>query len=347
MKKVLALVLAVVMLCTMAFATDGVINLNPTTPPTPSEGPGTTYPSLHPGQTIAINLKDTDGNQIHNWYFKDGKFVPENNVLTVTFAKGSELIKSQGWVKLGENNYQYQITLKDDLTKVLNNKVADLQISAITVKSTGYNAVTIFKAAKAENYISYAVGYAKNEVTVKEGVTPSFIPGEITVVAKTLDKNDKEVASLEIKDGSLVYTVTKGMSFYTATEVPAFDASKDKGYDVNKTVAGGELLNTLNLPAKVTFAKGTNADKALNVYAKTVDGKILAVAATTTDGVMSFTVPAMSRVIITEATLTTTGTAGTTAGTTNPGTGANDVVGVAAALAVVALVSGAAISLKK
>ena len=34
-------------------------------------------------------------------------------------------------------------------------------------------------------------------------------------------------------------------------------------------------------------------------------------------------------------------------GTTNPGTGANDVVGVAAALAVVALVSGAAISLKK
>ena len=39
--------------------------------------------------------------------------------------------------------------------------------------------------------------------------------------------------------------------------------------------------------------------------------------------------------------------AGTTGTTTNPGTGANDVVGVAAALAVVALVSGAAISLKK
>ena len=39
---------------------------------------------------------------------------------------------------------------------------------------------------------------------------------------------------------------------------------------------------------------------------------------------------------------------GTSTGTTtNPGTGANDVVGVAAALAVVALVSGAAISLKK
>ena len=43
---------------------------------------------------------------------------------------------------------------------------------------------------------------------------------------------------------------------------------------------------------------------------------------------------------------TAAGTTGTGT-TTNPGTGANDVVGVAAALAVVALVSGAAISLKK
>lgn len=40
-------------------------------------------------------------------------------------------------------------------------------------------------------------------------------------------------------------------------------------------------------------------------------------------------------------------TATTTTTTTNPDTGANDVIGVAAALAVVALVSGAAISLKK
>jgi len=52
---------------------------------------------------------------------------------------------------------------------------------------------------------------------------------------------------------------------------------------------------------------------------------------------MSFTVPAMSYVIVTTEVLATSGTAstGTTtpAGstTTNPGTGANDVVGVAAA----------------
>ena len=51
-------------------------------------------------------------------------------------------------------------------------------------------------------------------------------------------------------------------------------------------------------------------------------------------------------VILSDKALTTAATAGS-GSTTNPGTGANDVVGVAAALAVVALVSGAAISLKK
>ena len=97
-----------------------------------------------------------------------------------------------------------------------------------------------------------------------------------------------------------------------------------------------------------------SSDTTYRVYAKGADGKVLSVVATTSDGVMSFTVPAMSYVIVTTEVLATSGTAstGTTTpttpgSTTNPGTGANDVVGVAAALAVVALVSGAAISLKK
>ena len=69
------------------------------------------------------------------------------------------------------------------------------------------------------------------------------------------------------------------------------------------------------------------------------------------DGVATFKLPAYSALVAVDGTLTTVAApaADTTATgtTTNPGTGANDVVGVAAALAVVALVSGAAISLKK
>ena len=104
------------------------------------------------------------------------------------------------------------------------------------------------------------------------------------------------------------------------------------------------------MPAKGEVALGVDANTVYKVYAKGVDGKVLSVAATNNDGVLTFNVPAMTTVLVTTETLTTTGTVGTTTtpgSTTNPGTGANDVVGVAAALAVVALVSGAAISLKK
>ena len=112
------------------------------------------------------------------------------------------------------------------------------------------------------------------------------------------------------------------------------------------------VINPWNKNGVASFAQKENAAKAYNVYAKTMDGKIYQVSATLTDGVLKFSVPALSNVIVTEKVMKTAGTIGTastgsTGSTTNPGTGANDVVGVAAALAVVALVSGAAISLKK
>ncbi len=349
MKKVLALVLAVVMVCTMALAVDVVIK--PGDPVTDPTDPAANYTVMNPGTTVALDLGDV------SVYVKDGKFVPANNVVTVSFAKGAELVKSQGWVKVAKGTtgayagdkdtdaYQYQITFKSDLTKIADTKVADIQISAVSFKATGYNAVSVMKAAKAEEYISYAFGYVKNAIVeVKEGDnTIGVATDAINVVEKLSDKAGKEVSALEVTVGSMTYTLNKGTKFYAAATAPEF-TTKELGNAVVKEL----YENTLNLPATVSYAKGVNADKAYKAYAKTADGKILAVAVTEKDGVMSFTVPALSTVILTEGTLTTSGTTGTTDGTTtNPGTGANDVVGVAAALAVVALVSGAAISLKK
>ena len=341
MKKVLALVLAVMMLCTMALA--DVIILDPAKPVENPDTPATTYNVLNPGQTIAINL---DGAKAEYYVDKDGKFVPANNVVTVTFAKGAELVKSQGWVKTDDTHYQYQITFKSDLTKAADVKVADIQISAISFKATGYNAVSVFKADKAEKYISYAFGYETNELTVAEGDTAiDVLGGKINVVKTLTNKAGKEVATLEVELNGMTYTLTKGMKFYALDEAIIFDA-KDKGY--TGTSIKALYSNLWNVAAKVTLPLGTDANETYKVYAKTADGKVLSVAATTTDGVMSFTVPALSSVLVTKDTLTTSGTTGsTTTDTTNPGTGANDVVGVAAALAVVALVSGAAISLKK
>ena len=341
MKKVLALVLAVMMLCTMALA--DVIILDPAKPVENPDTPATTYNVLNPGKTIGINL---DSAKVEYYVDKDGKFVPANNVVTVTFAKGAELVKSQGWVKTDDTHYQYQITFKSDLTKAADVKVADIQISAISFKATGYNAVSVFKADKAEKYISYAFGYETNELTVAEGDTAiDVLGGKINVVKTLTNKAGKEVATLEVELNGMTYTLTKGMKFYALDEAIIFDA-KDKGY--TGTSIKALYSNLWNVAAKVTLPLGTDANETYKVYAKTADGKVLSVAATTTDGVMSFTVPALSSVLVTKDTLTTSGTTGsTTTDTTNPGTGANDVVGVAAALAVVALVSGAAISLKK
>ena len=341
MKKVLALVLAVIMVCTMAMAVDVTTT---TTPEGTSAGP---YAVAKPGTSLEVTFNaTTDG--IH-FYEKDGKFVPANNVVTVTFAKGGELVASQGWVKTGTGDaadaYHYFINLKQDLNRVADTKVADIQISAITFKSTGYDLVKVFAPTSAAGYKSFAYGYNNVNVVLQEDGTVSFNPGEVTTIASLLDKNGKEVNNLNVKLNGMTYSFVKGQKVYSLAS--AITAPTTAG------TPAATYQNLLNTTAKVVYEKGGNADTTYRVYAKGADGKVLSVVATTSDGVMSFTVPAMSTVIVTTEVLATSGTAstgttGTTPGsTTNPGTGANDVVGVAAALAVVALVSGAAISLKK
>ena len=343
MKKVLALVLAVIMVCTMAMAVEVITT---TTPDGASTGP---YTVARPGTSLQVKLTEgTSGDGIHFYLNKDSKFVPANNVVTVTFAKGGELVASQGWVKTGTgdtaNDYQYLINLKQDLNRVADTKVADIQISAITFKSTGYDLVKVFAPTSAAGYKSFAYGYENVNVVLQEDGAISFDEGKITTIANLLDKNGKEVSNLNVKFGGMTYSFVKGQKVFSA-----------KAADITAPTATAVATyqNLLNTTAKVVYEKGDKADTTYRVYAKGADGKVLSVVATTSDGVMSFTVPAMSTVIVTTEVLATSGTAstGTTtpAGstTTNPGTGANDVVGVAAALAVVALVSGAAISLKK
>ena len=343
MKKVLALVLAVIMVCTMAMAVDVTTT---TTPSGTSAGP---YAVAKPGTSLEVSFNETtDG--IHFYLNKDGKFVPANNVVSVTFAKGGELVASQGWVKTGNDDtaasYKYFINLKQDLNRVADTKVADIQISAITFKSTGYDLVKVFAPTSAAGYKSFAYGYNNVNVVLQEDGTVSFDAGKITTIASLLDKNGKEVNNLNVKLNGMTYSFVKGQKVYSLASAIAAPTTT-----VTPVATYQNLLNTT---AKVVYEKAGNADTTYRVYAKGADGKVLSVVATTSDGVMSFTVPAMSTVIVTTEVLATSGTASTgtttpaTPGTTtNPGTGANDVVGVAAALAVVALVSGAAISLKK
>ena len=368
MKKVLALVLAVIMVCTMAFAVtvDGIITPGGSTPATT---PSDSYDIVAPGTTYLVDFTGAKFYQD-----KDGKFVPANNKVTVTVTGGSDLIASQGWVKVLEGgdqktrlmgsgdtySYEYRITLKSDFTRIADGKTPDFSISSITLKATGYNTQELFKEnVAAGKLIKADVGYVAQNVILNNGTGAA--DGKINVITK-LTKDAKEVNTFDVAVGvetnttKATVTLTKGDKlFYNPAVLVEFSGSD---LCTDGTAYTGSAVYTASNPwnkAGVAYyaQTGTGLEvKAYNVYAKAVDGSVYQVSATLDDGVLKFAVPALSNVIVTEQTLKTVGTIGTTTGsttgtTTNPGTGANDVVGVAAALAVVALVSGAAISLKK
>ena len=380
MKKVLALVLAVIMVCTMAMAAtvSSAIGTSGSAGVTPST---TKYDIVPGGTNYYVALTDK------NLYFKDGKFVPEKNKIGIDYAAGSDLVASTGWVKIAKTTqdltkgivcgtedtvaYQYQIVLKNDFTRVADGKSFDFSISKITLNATGWEPQTVWEADEdAGDVIKADVGYEVVDIDVvvsSAGVTTfDAIPGKINKIVSIVKNGTTPLESATLKIIGTSTTVTgktyakgtlnKGAAFYVvkAADMPEFaDADLAKTGTLSPAVA--KIVNNNNLPmAGVLEQTDVNAAKLYKVYAKGIDGKVSSVAATLDNGVLKFNVPALSTVIVTTDVLTVTGTAstGTTTGTTpgsttNPGTGANDVVGVAAALAVVALVSGAAISLKK
>ena len=377
MKKVLALVLAVIMVCTMAMAANvsvivpGGGNAASTTPDT--------YAVEEPGTTLVVDLKKENGENAFNFYFNSkGEFVPDKNTLTVSYEKGSEWVASAKWVKVSNSTeysltttettpsyWEYQITLKQDYTKAADNKVCDFSISKIALRADGYDTQNVFTAT-ATDYYKLAIGYKTADLGVSIDAngnvryTPNPLVDGTIYTVKTITDNTKPVNSATVAltygavgDGlTASTTLTVGQKFLFKEDNGNLFTAKDTGYDAADIVANGAArgFNEFNTAFKVVFNQGKdNADKVYNVYAKDLSGKITKLAATLDRGVLTFTLPALSYFIITTGTVTAsaTQTPTTPGSTTNPGTGANDVVGVAAALAVVALVSGAAISLKK
>ncbi len=368
MKKVLALVLAVIMVCTMAFAVTITGNKTIVAGSSSDEFAGVTVTALTPGESIIFTVKDLFDT---NYYTVDSntvtggkKFVPANNKVTVNFYAGKSLI-TEGWQMIdpdGEevaDNYQYVITVKEDLTKALDSKV-DLIIKSISVKATGKNAVDVAKAVSGKNYTTltvdstetpmvFDVGYAKDELTIN-GSNGTVALEEVALntiytIKAGKDSKDKDVTTGKWTDGTRTLTVTANGTLIKKDL--AYVGTYVEGTVLKDVKAEKIMFNSRNQYSVTMTSFVENAKASYNAYAIKGDGSVTKLAATLDDGVLTFTMPAFSYVVVVDGTLATTATEPATPGTTNPGTGANDVVGVAAALAVVALVSGAAISLKK
>ena len=396
MKKVLALVLAVIMVCTMAMAveTSGTIYAPGST--TNAEAGYDYSVTIIPGTSIFFTADELFGaDKAYTETVKYNgttyeKFVPENNKVTVTFSRGSELVSSQGWVRIQNDSYvsgapltkadyRYVITLKNDDTKAADTK-ADLAIEKIVAKATGKLAVE-FKALANKHYTAVSgynliwnVGYTAADVTINAPAMHTDVAtialgndiGTIYTVKATKAEDNNAVVdtAVQVVEGNGLtgkITVKAGQS-YTVKNAVSTEAALIKVLKDNKLTTKDTLYAALTedgtkvISMLAPFANEANvavaytledAQASYNVYTLAADGTITKIAANLDDGVLTFTAPAV-RVVVVDGTLPVSSTAGTTTGTTtNPGTGANDVVGVAAALAVVALVSGAAISLKK
>ena len=366
MKKVLALVLAVIMVCTMAFAI--TVNTNGNDPYTSAPG---TYSQLVPGTVLYFTVTDLAGTP--GWY-KDSNnnFVPENNKVGITYGKGADLVKSAGWVqvaadKTNPDSWQYQITMKDSETATYDGKAYDFSITKVTFKATGKLEQTYVFDGKGTNPAKYEMDYGlttgelllddTTKPTVITGFNAKFSVGVLTTLVANTDAEGKPVTenTWVLQDAASKYGVafkaTAGTKVLRKNYTGSFMTSAwETKYGYDSTLNLAQAVNDTNLVGTATITDWSNK---YNIYIVSIDGSVAKAAVTVNDGVATAKVPAYSAVVLYNGALknvssisgTTTGSTGTS--TTNPGTGANDVVGVAAALAVVALVSGAAISLKK
>ena len=363
MKKVLALVLAVMMLATVAFA----VVENP-------EAGGTTYTAKkRPGDTLTITdsgivtaAKDTYV-LAKDKKADDGLIAVKNlnstnySISNIKYVDGKNLL--DGTPKFNDAKDQLEIKLKNDYN---NTKESNLEIT-FTLKGK-----KVGKGEKPENIdvkISYTVGYhlVKNAITLDSGAAK---------LTKDVDyTNKQEIYEVAGPDnyGTLEFTAEDGD---TDVEVRVYDG--DKLYLYNNVDAERVFLimyadydadiTFLNFPGKPTF----NATATVRFYKEEStyiyelkDGNLTAITAEAAsagaagqtagkvkwdedEGCYILKTRTLGNYVFSDVALPLDVANNTTdTPVTNPDTGANDVVGIATALAAVALVSAAAVSLKK
>ena len=338
MKKVLALVLAVIMVCTMAMAAPVAV--------TPIGG-------VSADGTITLesstDLTKTYGVEIPTEYYPSK--VVGSDLSKITF-EGSN-------VQLSNGSFYLIVPVAD---KPLDTK-ADFSVASLTVKKDANNYIVYTaKAGKLEvskvvkdGLVTDPTGLVdltnnKLSATYDIGYAPAALGSDVTASGwYTNNATTPATATITGQADVIVTVPAKATVKITLNDVPS-----SVKFSTGNALVGGVIRGASITGGSIKMEVTGNYSE--NVYGVAADGTLLAnptrlvvnrdmvTGYETAKWVASGTsVQNIVKLQYAEKAVGTT-TPGTT---TNPGTGANDVVGVAAALAVVALVSGAAISLKK
>ena len=330
MKKILALVLAVMMMATVAFAADATLGQ-------PGSGtPGTA--DATPGGKIMVYIDAFDDGvgkaltgTLTSEYFSIAK---------KTWEKGGSLIKE---VKFNDAKERIEIILKDDYTlETPDANKFNLIIKALEIKckkDTGTaekrKTYGLLDSIGKELLIGWdvaTVALTDSNPTLTLG-TINKMDGNDTVAYNTVSFTVDDIAYAEGR-------VYDGDKFF-------IDADTDIDTDILKKYPDAELefVNMKNSPSfNSNWTVEVYGDEDSYIY-EVKDGKLVASSLKWDDDAYAFTgkVRTLGTYVISDTKLNVSAAAGTE----NPDTGANDVVGIATALAAVALVSAAAVSLKK
>jgi len=349
MKKVLALVLAVMMMATVAFA----YNVGDT-----SDFGGETAEIVAPGSQIRIYAQyfaNADGNIRLSDLLKKGQFSSENfTVTTKRFDKGSNLVKSVEFnddknaidIKLNDN---YDLRAKETINLVIKEiKVtAKKKIDNDRVLADGPDAgkkVVVSKGSKwtyINNEVDFRIGHVQVSYEIEEDfeVTvekDSGVWGEtdLTLPARSTNMWSPLVKFVKADDGPAYgdATITFGEAASASGRVYKDDVvyleyDEDVNVDVVKKYPDADL-------SFVTFkgAPTFNSNMELEIYAdedtyiyEVKDNKIAPCSLKWDDDAYAFTgkVRTLGAYVVSDTKLSVD----TTAADGNPDTGANDVVG--------------------
>ena len=346
MKKVLALVLAVIMVCTMAFAVNivtavpvdsnaglGKVTLENTTASYALELSDALFTPVLKGQTVSKDTMKVEG--VSGAFSGDKYYIPIKNEDKALDGKADYSITTLKITNLKSN----------DTYVVYNAKNGKLVMSELVLGGVPQVVTDV------DYFADYDIGYATNTTAT------AVAPGWNYFKDDALSKYNLGITGSGSVTGTL--TVDKGVPFKLARKVvdSTVIMAKNPGMTTNDIE---DIIEGVKTSAGVITYKIVTRDKDYHLYVVDKDGNLYKApftfaaeklengtyqatwnyAGTGFDGAILVAKKAFTAADL-PGTTTETGT------TTNPGTGANDVVGVAAALAVVALVSGAAISLKK
>ena len=360
MKKVLALVLAVMMMATVAFAAD--IGTDGTVIDGDRQG-------KNPGDSITIAasaFKNSDNENLDD-LLRNGDFSSENfTVTTKRFEKGGNLVKA---VEFDDDDNVVKVKLNDDFdmkrTDTINLVIKEIKITAkrtVNEDVKKNSKWTCNEKTVAAGKLDWSVGYTLAEVkiagdfdvkvTKDSGVYSDTYEGP---VGRAVVKADPWSPLVKFIEGDATYGTANidfdGVAYASGrvykNETVFLKFNEDVNVDLVKKYPEADL-SFVNFKGAPTF----NSNMEVEIYAdedtyiyEVKDNKIAPCSLKWDEDSYAFTgkVRTLGSYVISDTKLSVE----TTAADGNPDTGANDVVGIATALAAVALVSAAAVSLKK